>query len=136
MSVQSSIQYLGDLKCAAKHGPSGQVIETDAPIDNGGLGERFSPTDLVGAALATCIMTILGLVAKRRGLDVEGMRADVEKDMVADPVRRIGRLAVRVALPASISPEDREVLERAAGKCPVKQSLHPEVQLDIQYIYE
>ena len=137
MAVEITCEYLGDLHCAATHGPSGQTFTTDAPVDNGGKGEMFSPTDLVATAMATCIMTIMGLVAREHGWDLAGTRARVTKEMVADPKRRIGALTLTVTLPPGIalSDADRTCLEDAAKVCPVKQSLRPEVQVDIDFEY-
>ena len=100
MSAAMSVTYEGNLRCRAVHEPSGSVLETDAPVDNGGQGALFSPTDLVGAALGACMLTIMGKLAERRGISLEGAELHVEKAMVADPQRRIGTIAVRVAMPA------------------------------------
>ncbi|HPO16132.1 MAG TPA: OsmC family protein [Candidatus Hydrogenedentes bacterium] len=137
MSVEVDIVYKGDLLCEAVHGPSGNVIVTDAPVDNGGKGSAFSPTDLVGTALGSCIVTIMGLMAKRKGLDIDGTQVNVVKDMAAVPVRRIGALTVTITLPAGkvIAAEDRVRLENAAKTCPVKQSLHPDTQVNLKFIY-
>ncbi|MEM9587864.1 MAG: OsmC family protein [Planctomycetota bacterium] len=137
MSVKISVTYQGQLHCEAKHGPSGAVLTTDAPKDNGGLGEDFSPTDLVATALGTCVLTILGLVADRHDLDLRGATIEVEKQMVADPVRRIGRLITIVHVPADAVPDTslRERLEAAAKKCPVHKSLHPDVDAPIKFVY-
>jgi putative redox protein len=137
MSVAIDIVYKGDLLCEAVHGPSGNVVVTDAPVDNGGKGSAFSPTDLVGTALGSCIVTIMGLVAKRQGLDIDGTLVHVVKDMTATPVRRIGMLTVTITLPAgkAISADDRTRLENAAATCPVKQSLHPDTQVNLQFVY-
>jgi putative redox protein len=140
MGVECDVAYLGELRCEAKHGPSSVRIVTDAPVDNHGRGESFSPTDLVGAALGTCLLTIVGIVAQRHGWNVEGVRAHVTKEMIQQPVRRIGRLAVRITFPApaaaALGPDDRSRLETAARKCPVHQSLHPEIDAPIDFIYE
>ena len=137
MSVQVDVVYEGHLKCKAAHGPSGAAVTTDAPTDNGGKGELFSPTDLVGAALGACVLTILGLVADRHGWSLAGSTARVVKEMVATPVRRIGSLktVVTVAGGAKLSPEDRKRLEAALDACPVKKSLHPDVAVPIEYVY-
>lgn len=137
MSVEVDIVYKGDLLCEAVHGPSGDTLVTDAPVDNGGKGSAFSPTDLVGTALGSCIVTIMGLTAAQQGLDIAGTRVHVVKDMVADPARRIGALTVTVTLPAggAIGAENRARLENAAKVCPVKQSLHPDTHVDVQFIY-
>ena len=137
MSVEIDIVYEGSLRCSAKHGPSGQTITTDAPLDNGGKGAAFSPTDLVGTALGTCIVTIMGLVAQRNQLDIGGTRVRVVKEMAASPVRRIGELRVTVTLPEGkrLSAADRERLEQAAHRCPVKQSLHPDIKVPVEFVY-
>ena len=129
-------RYLGDLRTEARHGPSGATIVTDAPADNMGRGEAFSPTDLVGTALGTCILTTMAIVATRRGIDFSAARFRVEKHMATDPVRRIGRLPVTIFLPASLDAESRVVLERAAHTCPVHKSLHPDVEKPIHFVYE
>ncbi len=126
MGVKISCEYLGDLRVRAQHGPSGAVLITDAPVDNHGKGESFSPTDLAATALATCIMTIMGIQAKGLTLDFHGLRIDVEKHMTTEPPRRIARLDVNIFMPAGISEELRARLMRAAAACPVKQSLHPD----------
>ena len=100
-----------------------------------GRGESFSPTDLVATALGTCILTILGILAQRRGLDLSGATFSVEKHMATEPVRRIGRLDVVVNLPAALAPDDRAALERAAFTCPVHRSLHPDVEAPIRFVY-
>ncbi len=135
MAVEIEIVYEGGLHNRAKHGPSGQVITTDAPVDNGGKGSAFSPTDLVGAALGACMLTIIGKVAERNAIDLRGATAHVVKEMTSDPVRRIKRLGVVITLPGGLrlSPENRAKLENAARTCPVKQSLHPDIMVDLEF---
>ena len=137
MAVEIDIVYEGQLHCVAKHGPSGVQLSTDAPVDNGGRGESFSPTDLVATALGTCIMTILGLMADRHQLDLRGTQVHVVKEMVQKPLRRIGALKTTVRFPAGlqISVEDRKRLEAAAHTCPVHQSIHPDIDAPIDFIY-
>jgi len=137
MAVEISIVYEGGLHCTAVHGPSHEQVGTDAPVDNGGKGAAFSPTDLVATALGTCMVTIMGLVAQRNHLDITGLKVQVIKEMVADPVRRIGALKTRMVFPAgkALSPADRARLEAAAKTCPVKQSLHPEVHAPVEFVY-
>lgn len=139
MSVEMTAVYEGGLRCRATHGPSGNQLITDAPVDNHGKGESFSPTDLVGTALGACLMTIMGIVAERHKIDIAGTTARVTKDMVQQPVRRIGTLTVTITVPpekaAAIGPEDRKRLETAALACPVHQSLHPDVKTPIQFVY-
>jgi putative redox protein len=137
MPVAIDIEYQGDLHCAAVHVPSSTTISTEAPLDNGGKGEAFSPTDLVAAALGACVLTIMGIVAKRQNIDLRGARAHVEKEMASQPVRRIGKLTVVIAPPdgLTLSDDDRKRLKNGAKTCPVKQSLHPDVEIDLRFEY-
>ncbi|HVP11814.1 MAG TPA: OsmC family protein [Phycisphaerae bacterium] len=137
MSVEATIVYEGDLHCTATHGPSGVKINTDAPVDNGGKGQAFSPTDLVGVALGTCVVTIMGLVAKKNGLNIDGTRVHVVKEMAAAPQRRIATLRTTITIPKGrkLSEVDRAKLENGAKTCPVKQSLHPDISLPIEFVY-
>lgn len=127
--------YLGRKRTKLIHEPSGAELITDAPRDNAGEGASFSPTDLVAAALGSCMMTILGILAERSGIDLSGMRMRVEKKM-ADQPRRVGSLSLVLRLPAWLSSEDRQKLERAARACPVYHSLHPGVVVDAQFLYD
>jgi putative redox protein len=129
--VEIEVAYEGDLHCRLTHGPSGAEIVTDAPVDNEGKGEAFAPTDLMSAALGSCILTIMGIYARRHEIDLRGSRARVRKEMVVDPIRRVGRLEVVVDLPGRIDPARRPALEKAAHACPVERSLHPDVKVDI-----
>jgi putative redox protein len=115
--------YSGGLRCSAVHGPSGSVLHTDAPADNQGRGECFSPTDLLATALGTCLLTIMGIVAERHGWPLEGAAARVEKTMTTGGTRQVEQLAVWVTLPAGLSDDQRAQLRRAAEACPVKRSL-------------
>lgn len=135
MSVEVTIAYQGELRCEAVHGPSGVRLHTDAPVDNHGRGESFSPTDLVATALGACVLTILGIQAEKHGLDLSGARVTVEKHMSADLPRRIARLPVRVSVPLDFDERVRTVLERAAHTCPVHQSLHPEIDKPIRFLW-
>lgn len=133
--VRSKMVYEGDKHCLAEHEPSGTQIGTDAPKDNQGRGERFSPTDLVGAALGTCVLTTMAIMAERENISIKGARAEVVKEMNANP-RRIKRLEVQVYMPRGIAKADRPRLEAAAHACPVHHSLHPEVEAPISIHYE
>jgi putative redox protein len=133
--VNIDIVYEGGLRCRATHGPSQNELVTDAPIDNHGKGESFSPTDLVATALGTCVSTIMGIIADRHDIDLAGMKVTVVKDMVADPVRRIGSLVVTVNVPHELPEDDRRRLERGALACPVRKSLHPEIDAPINFTY-
>ncbi len=129
--VKITGEYHGDLHCTAVHGPSGRTMETDAPVDNQGRGETFSPTDLMAAALGTCILTTIGIAARRLGLDFKGARFEVEKEMSTDIPRRIVRLATHVWLPAPRRADPDDELERAARTCPVHKSLHSAIAVPI-----
>ena len=137
MAVEINIGYEGGLHCTATHGPSRNTLTTDAPVDNGGKGAAFSPTDLVATALGTCMATVMGLVAQRNKLDIDGVSIQVIKEMTADPVRRIGTLKTRLVFPEgkALSATDRAKLEAAARACPVKQSLHPDVKTPVEFVY-
>ena len=139
MAVEIDIVYEGGLRCAATHGPSGATLSTDAPVDNHGRGESFSPTDLVATALGSCVMTIMGIVAERNQIDLTGIRIRVSKEMIQQPIRRIGRLPVTVTIPAKkaakVSAADRTKLETAARHCPVHQSLHPDIDSPIDFVW-
>lgn len=126
-------RYSGQLRCHSQHGPSGSTLETDAPTDNQGQGERFSPTDLVATALSTCMLTIMGIVADRHGLNLEGTAARVEKTMTSEAPRRIAQLSVWVELPAGLEPQQRALLQRAAENCPVKLSLEGCVPMELHW---
>ena len=130
----ATARYAGHLRTEATHVASGNTILTDAPVDNHGRGEAFSPTDLIGAALGSCMMTIMGIVAERHGFDLTGVTWDVTKHMLADP-RRIGQLDVTFRLPASLPEKERAILEKAAHTCPVALSLNPEIKQQVQFDY-
>jgi putative redox protein len=131
--VEVQIAYEGQLRCQATHMPSGVTLSTDAPLDNQGRGESFSPTDLVAVALGTCMLTIMGIVARRHEWDLSGTRVRVEKHMVTAPVRRIGRLPVEITVPVKLSAEQQQMLERAALTCPVHHSLHPDIESPVTF---
>ena len=133
--VPIATTYEGELRCRAKHGPSGTELVTDAPVDNHGKGESFSPTDLVATALATCIATTMDLFARRHEIDLRGMTVDVKKEMIQQPVRRIGKLSVEVRIPLSAEHPHRAALENAAQTCPVHRSMHPDVQMPIVFTW-
>ena len=139
MAVEIDLVYEGQLRCRATHGPSGTQIVTDAPVDNHGKGESFSPTDLVATALGTCMATLMGIVAERNKLDIAGTRVHVVKEMIQEPARRIGTLRVTIGVPADkgarLAPDDRKKLEAAALHCPVHKSLHPDIQTPIEFSY-
>ncbi|MFM9024385.1 MAG: OsmC family protein [Planctomycetaceae bacterium] len=134
--VKISTAYEGGLRCRAAHGPSGTTLVTDAPVDNHGKGESFSPTDLVATALGACMMTIMGIVADRHGLDLAGMTAETEKVMTAEPPRRIASLRTRLVIPLPAEHPQRQLLEQAALACPVHKSLHPDIDAAIEFVWQ
>ena len=131
--VRIDAVYEGELHTGCVHEPSGAKLETDAPRDNEGRGESFSPTDLLATALGSCMLTVMGIVARRRGWALEGARVRVEKHMVTEPERRIGRLVVDFEMPAGLPEDSRKILERTAHTCPVHRSLHPDVEVETRF---
>ena len=131
--VQIDIEYEGGLRTRATHVPSGNTLITDAPLDNHGKGESFSPTDLVATALGACIVTVMGIAAEEHGWDLTGTRASVVKKMVNEPVRKIEELEVVISVPHDFDGETREVLERAAGTCPVCRTLGRNVETPVRF---
>ncbi len=132
----ASARYAGNLRTEATHAASGNVIQTDAPTDNHGRGEAFSPTDLVSTALGSCMMTVMGIVADRHHLNLVDSTFAVVKHMSAEAPRRIAQIDVTFTLPATLTATERTVLERAAHTCPVSLSLHPDVRQNIVFEYQ
>ena len=131
--MTASILYQGGLRCECTHLQSGSVIETDAPTDNRGKGERFSPTDTVCVALATCVITTMGIRAQDMGVELKGTSISVTKHMLSEP-RRIGKIEVNLELPGyGISDHDKTILEKIGLACPVKKSLHPDLATEIKF---
>lgn len=134
--VDIYVEYQGGLRCRAEHGPSATVLVTDAPVDNQGRGESFSPTDLVATGLATCMATVMGILAQKRSLDLLGTRVHVKKKMISSPVRRIAELAVTVTFPAQVSASvagARAEFEHAAHTCPVRLSLLDAISVPVEF---
>jgi putative redox protein len=131
--VKISIKYLGDLQCEARHEPSGTVITTDAPVDNEGRGESFSPTDLAATSLGACMLTIMGIAARKQGVNLGDTQVKVLKEMTAQPPRRIAKVTVVFTIPLPASHEKRAMLEEAARNCPVHLSLDPGVEQDMRF---
>jgi putative redox protein len=125
--VEIKLSYEGGLHTSAVHTPSGNTLVTDAPLDNNGRGESFSPTDLVATALGACMATVIGIVARRKEIAVEGMAITVRKFMSEDAPRRISRLELDLDIPLPADHPDRPLLESAARGCPVHHSLHPDI---------
>lgn len=134
--MTSQIIYKGGLRTSAIHLQSNTEIETDAPTDNQGKGERFSPTDLMATALGTCMITTMAIKANTMNIVLDGTKVDVTKIMVSDP-RRIGKLIAHVSLPAHLNLDEKqkEILERTARTCPVERSLHPDIELDMAFYW-
>jgi uncharacterized OsmC-like protein len=132
--MTSQITYEGNLRTVATHLQSGTVIETDAPTDNQGKGERFSPTDLVATALGNCMLTIMGIKARDMGVDLAGTKIDVTKIMVSDP-RRIGEIKATFSFPENLQVDEKQksILERSALTCPVFETLHPDLKKSIEF---
>lgn len=135
MATTITINPGGDFHCEATHGPSGHTLTTDLPADNGGNGDRFSPTDLVATGLGTCMLTIMLKVAERIDVDLRAVRVEVEKEMAADPDRRIACLRTVIEMPQSLTSRERTVLERAALTCPVHKTLGDSVDLPVEFRY-
>ena len=137
--VDIYLEYQGDLHCRAVHGPSSAVLVTDAPVDNQGRGESFSPTDLVATGLGTCMATVMGIVARKHGYALEGMRVHVKKKMTAAKPRRITELAVEITLPKSVTQsvaEGRSALEHEAHQCPVRLSLLDAIDVPVRFDWQ
>lgn len=133
--MTSKVTYLGDLRTECVHLKSNAKFITDAPVDNEGKGEAFSPTDTVATALASCMLTIVGIKAKEHKIDIVGANAAVTKTMAADP-RRISKIEVVLSFPSSYGEKTRKIIERSAKTCPVLYSLHSDIELDINFKYE
>ncbi len=134
--MTASVVYEGNLRCRAIHTQSGSVIETDAPTDNRGKGERFSPTDMLCLALGTCAVTTMGIKAQDMEIDLAGTTIDIQKYMLSDP-RRVGKVDVMIRFPKTLnlSEKDRTILERVGNTCPVARSLSPELEMNLQYVW-
>ena len=130
----SRVEYKGELRTEAVHLKSGKTIITDAPIDNQGKGEAFSPTDLVATALGSCMITIMGIVAEREGITLDGTTAEVEKVMATSP-RRIGEVKIKIKFIQKLNRDQIDKLERAAKNCPVSGSLSENLKETVEFIY-
>ena len=135
--MTSTVVYEGNLRTVCTHLKSGSVIETDAPLDNQGLAERFSPTDMVATALGTCMLTIMGIKARDMEVDIKGIKIEVEKIMKADP-RRIGGINLTFHFPDTLQVDEKQktILERAANTCPVMYSIHPDIEVNVVFNWQ
>lgn len=133
--MTSTVVYNGELRTTCTHLRSGSYFETDAPIDNNGKGERFSPTDLMSTSLATCMITVMGIKARQMGFDLNDISIEVEKIMKADP-RRVGGINLWFKIPdqlADIDDKPKQILKHTGKTCPVQLSLHPDIQINIDW---
>ena len=131
--MTATVTYESNLRTTCLHLQSGSVFETDAPTDNKGKGERFSPTDLIATGLGACLITTMGIKAESMDIALDGAKVEVTKVMVSDP-RRIGKIIVHATIPSlNLDDKTKEILERVGRTCPVERSLHPDVELDIQF---
>lgn len=133
--VKMHMVYEGNLRCRLTHGPSGSVILTDAPVDNMGKGQAFSPTDLFAASLGSCMLTVMGIFAQKNHIIMAGTTLDVEKEMVVSPVRRIGKVILVFKMAPGIDQGQRAALEQAGLNCPVRKSLGAEVETPSRFEY-
>ncbi|HLP27250.1 MAG TPA: OsmC family protein [Candidatus Didemnitutus sp.] len=131
--VEMTLIYEGELRSTATHGPSGTTLITDAPVDNHGMGESFSPTDLLATALGSCMLTYIGLAGNKHGWDVRGTKLTVGKEMVADPLRRVGRLVVNIRMNQAFDDNAIKILTNAVTTCPVKLSISEKIQVPITF---
>lgn len=133
--MTSTVKYTGELRTICKHLASGSEFETDAPVDNHGKGERFSPTDLMATSLATCMLTVMGIKARTMGIDLDEMKVDVEKIMKADP-RRVGGINLSFHIPESLQAVDektKQILKHTGNTCPVQHSIHPDIEVKVDW---
>lgn len=133
--MTSKVVYTGELRTICTHLRSGNEFITDAPIDNNGLGQAFSPTDTVATALASCMLTVMGIKARDFSLDLTNSNAEVTKIMAANP-RRISEIVIKLQLPSKVSEKNRKILQHTANTCPVIQSLHPEIKKGISFNWD
>ncbi len=133
--MTSTVTYTGDLRTVCHHMRSGNEFITDAPVDNHGLGQAFSPTDTVATALASCMLTVMGIKARDKGIELEGSKAEITKHMAANP-RRISRIEMLVYMPAAVGAKERKMLEHTARTCPVMMSINPAIETDIEFRWE
>jgi putative redox protein len=135
--VEIDVAYRGQLRCTAKHGPSGMTLTTDAPVDNKGRGEAFSPTDLLATALGSCMLTIMGIRGQERAYPLDGVRAVVKKHMSQSGPRRVAKLEVNISVPDGerLSLADRQLLEQAAHTCPVRLSILEAIEVPVTFTW-
>lgn len=133
--MTSTVEYIGDLRTTCTHLRSGSAIETDAPVDNNGKGERFSPTDIMATSLASCMITVMGIKAKQLDVNLERVKMDVEKIMAADP-RRVSGINITLHIPEelrNVEMKTKEILKHTADSCPVMKSIHPDIKVIVDW---
>ena len=128
------IKYIGDLRTEARHLGSGSVIATDAPIDNHGKGQNFSPTDLLATSLGACMLTIMGIYARSKGIDISNTKVTVNKEMGTNP-RKISAIDMKIIFGVFIEEKNKKFLEKVAHHCPVSKSIHPDIKESVEFIY-
>ena len=133
--VEMTVEYQGELRCTATHGPSKTKLNTDAPVDNMGKGESFSPTDLLATSLITCMVTTMAIAAKKHNINVGRPTGRVVKEMTAVPTRRVARLPVEITVPVELSEDDRHRMRNAALTCPVAKSVHPDIEVPVTFYW-
>ena len=126
------ISYQGKLRTIITHTLTGEIIETDAPIDNNGKGEKFSPTDLFASSLGSCMLTIMGITAQSHGFNIDGSSVNAEKIMEKNP-RRVSEIHLDISIKGVLTEKQREILMKAAKHCPVSKSIHPEIKENISF---
>lgn len=133
--IEIQIDYRGELHCDAVHGPSTAIVSTDAPVDNQGKGESFSPTDLLATALGSCMATVMGITASRKEIDLRGMRIRVEKYMSDEQPRRVSKLAVKIHMPIEEDHPERKLLQATVHGCPVNHSIHADIEVPVSWVW-
>ncbi|MCY1659405.1 OsmC family protein [Chryseobacterium sp. SL1] len=133
--MTSKVTYIGDLRCSAEHLQSGTLIESDAPTDNHGKGEKFSPTDLCATSLAECALTTIAILGKEKKINIDGAYCNLQKIMKGEP-RRIGEIVCNFVFPNSYSDKEKAFIEETAHNCPVAKSLHPDLVQTMIFIYQ
>jgi uncharacterized OsmC-like protein len=134
--VTIQLTYQGGLRCSATHLPSGNILSTDAPVDNNGKGESFSPTDLLATGLGACMATVMGIVAERKQISLDGLNVDVRKHMSTDTPRRISKIEVDINMPIPADHPERALFEAAARGCPAHHSLHPDIEMIFNWTWK
>jgi uncharacterized OsmC-like protein len=134
--VKIAVEYLGDLMCSVEHTPSGNKFLTDAPLDNNGQARYISPTDTLCASLASCVATIMGIKANVNNIDIKGLKISAFKEMINEPFRRVGKISFEIIFPRQLNEKDFAIMKEVVKTCPVTRSLHPDIELEYEFIFE